>query len=52
MIGCVMLLPLSGLVLAGTAVTGALVMAMGVVTSALNIAMGMLLTVHIVMSLW
>jgi hypothetical protein len=43
MIGCFMLLPLAGLLLAGTAVTSALVMAVGVVTVAVNIATGMFL---------
>ncbi|MGA2670916.1 MAG: hypothetical protein ABSF21_05845 [Dehalococcoidia bacterium] len=41
MIGCLMLLPLAGLLLAGTAVTSTLTIAMGAVTSMLTIAMGM-----------
>jgi hypothetical protein len=43
MIGCLMLLPLAGLLLAGTAVTTTLTIAMGVVTSMLTISMGMFL---------
>jgi hypothetical protein len=50
MIGCFMLLPLAGLLLAGTAVTSALVMAMGVVTGAVNIATGMFLSSLIAIS--
>ncbi len=45
-----MLLPLAGLLLAGTAVTSALVMAMGVVTGAVNIATGMFLSSLIAIS--
>ena len=41
MIGCFMLLPLAGLFLAGTAVTGALIMTMGVVTSMITVVTGM-----------
>jgi hypothetical protein len=43
MIGCFMLLPLAGIFLAGTAVTGALVMAMGAVTSMITVVTGMLM---------
>ena len=50
MIGCFMLLPLAGLLLAGTAVTSALVMAVGVVTGAVNIVTGMLLSSLIAIS--
>lgn len=41
MIGCLMLLPLAGLFLAGTAVTSTLTIAMGAVTSMFTIVMGM-----------
>ncbi len=44
MIGCFMLLPLAGLLLAGTAVTSALVMAMGAVTSMITVVTGMFIT--------
>jgi hypothetical protein len=42
MIGCFMLLPLGGLLLAMGAVTSSLILAMGVVISAVNITTGLL----------
>jgi hypothetical protein len=41
MIGCLMLLPLAGLLLAGSAVTSTFTIAMGAVTSMFTIVMGM-----------
>jgi hypothetical protein len=43
MIGCFMLLPLAGLLLAMGAVTSSLILAMGVVTSMITIVTGLLM---------